>query len=95
MMKKVTMLVFVLVLCITGIASAYTVPVCVQVCPTDAGPGDEITLTAFDENGEQVDLTEWTGGVETGFWDCDPSGIFQQADEDGTVTFELTDCSSI
>jgi hypothetical protein len=71
------------------------VPFCLTISPTDAGPGDEVTLTAFDENGEQVDLTEWTGGVETGFWDCDPSGIFQQADEDGTVTFELTDCSSI
>ena len=90
MMK--TKLAFALVLVFSGITSAYTVPVCVQVCPTDAGPGDEVTLTAFDENGEQVDLTEWTGGVETGFWDCDPSGIFQQADEDGTVTFELADC---
>ncbi|MHC5179818.1 MAG: CotH kinase family protein, partial [Planctomycetota bacterium] len=69
------------------------VPACLTISPTDAGPGDEVTLTAYDEFGEMVDLTEWTGGIETGPWDCGPSaGIFQQADEDGTVTFELTDC---
>ena len=71
-MKK---LAFALVLVFSGIASAYTVPVCVQVCPTTAGPGDEVTLTAYDEDGVKVDLTEWDGGgigIESNFWPCDP-----------------------
>jgi len=94
-MKKLIMFSMVIAIALpvlSGIASAQVEPVCIQVCPTDAGPGDEVTLTAFDENGEQVDLTEWTGGVESNFAGCDPLGFFDQADEDGTVTFELTDC---
>jgi len=93
MMKRT--LVFALVLGLAGIASAYTIPVCVQVCPTDAGPGDEVTLTAYDEDGVKVDLTEWDGGgigIESNFWPCDPHGILQLAEEDGTVRFELTEC---
>ncbi len=77
----------------TGIASAYTVPVCVQVCPTDAGPGDEITLTAYDAEGVKVDLSEWTGGVESNFWPCNPAGVGTlPANEDGTFSFVLTEC---
>jgi len=60
-MKKLIMFSMVIAIAVplfSGIASAQAVePVCIQVCPTDAGPGDEVTLTAFDENGEQVDLT--------------------------------------
>ncbi len=94
-MKKLimfSMLIAIAVPVFSGIASAQVEPVCIQVCPTDAGPGDEVTLTAIDENGDQVDLTEWTGGVESNFAGCDPLGFFDQADPDGTVTFELTEC---
>ncbi|MHC5062194.1 MAG: hypothetical protein ACYTFK_14110, partial [Planctomycetota bacterium] len=89
-MKK--LLILTLVFCITGIVSAVEDPVCFTISPTTAGPGDDITLTAYDASDNFVDLTEWTGGIETNFWPCDPSGIYQQADPDGTLTFTLTSC---
>jgi hypothetical protein len=45
------------------------VPSCLTISPTDAGPGDEVTLTAFDENGEWYDFRSQEG-VELCFGDA-------------------------
>jgi hypothetical protein len=74
-----------------GAAPTVGDPACIVISPTTAGPGDNITLTAYDSNNQFVDLTNWSL-VETGPWNCPSDGIEQQADADGTVTFELTDC---
>ena len=66
MMKKVTMLVFVLVLCITGIASAVGEPVCLVISPTDAVVDDQVTLSAYDALDNWVDMRDYTS-IEIGF----------------------------
>ncbi len=69
------------------------VPVCLVISPTDAGPDDEITVTAYDEEGVKVDLSEWTGGVEMNFAGSGEEGfmIFPGDDEmvDGSVVIVL------
>jgi hypothetical protein len=58
-MKKLimfSMLIAIAVPLFSGIASAQ--PVCLVVCPTDAGDGDEVTVTAYDENDEWVDFSD-------------------------------------
>jgi len=69
------------------------VPACIMISPTDAGPDDEITVTAYDEEGVKVDLSEWTGGVEMNFAGSGEEGfmIFPGDDEmvDGSVVIVL------
>ena len=77
-MKKLIMFFMVLAIAVplfSGIASAQNAPVCVTICPAGAGPDDEITLTAYDEGGEFVDLSlvegvemNFAGSGEDGFW---------------------------
>jgi hypothetical protein len=66
------------------------VPVCLTVSPTDAGPDDEITLTAYDEEGEFVDLSEFVG-VEMNFAGSGEDGFWIEPDDmvDGTLAIVL------
>jgi hypothetical protein len=64
---KLKLFILVLGLSLTSIAIAQNPPVCLRICPPDAGPDDEITVTAYDEFDAKVDLSEWTGGVEMNF----------------------------
>ncbi|MHC5061342.1 MAG: hypothetical protein ACYTFK_09700, partial [Planctomycetota bacterium] len=90
-----TKLAFALVLVFSGITSAQNVPACITVCPPDAGVDETITLTAYDEFGDKVDLSEFDG-VEVCFEGSgDPycfiidSGDFDAAIVDGTSQFTL------
>ncbi|MHC5165783.1 MAG: fibronectin type III domain-containing protein, partial [Planctomycetota bacterium] len=56
---------FVLVLCITGIASAVGEPVCLVINPTDAGVNDQVTLSAYDASDNWVDMRDY--GIEICF----------------------------
>jgi hypothetical protein len=97
-MKKIIMFVMVLMLClgfageVEGAPAPEPEPACVTICPTDAGPNDEITLSVYDEEGEFFDLSEITGGVEIEFYD--PEGYFyiEPGDDemvDGSVVIVL------
>ena len=87
-----------------GVASAQ-IPVCFTLCPTNAQPGDLVTMTAFDENGEMIDL--WDVDIfESNIWgaalpdapDDRFHSLLKVGDElfnieiiDGAVVFELTE----
>ncbi|MHC5061379.1 MAG: hypothetical protein ACYTFK_09890 [Planctomycetota bacterium] len=88
-MKKLimfSMLIAIAVPILSGIASA-NVPACITICPPGAGPDDLITLTAYDEEGEFVDLSLWTGGVEMNFHPLDVGdfGFYFTAESDEMV----------
>lgn len=51
------LMVLFIVLCLAGIAGAQNPPVCVTICPADAGPDDEVTVSAYDENVDWLDLS--------------------------------------
>jgi hypothetical protein len=88
-MKKLIMFFMVMAIAVpifSGIASAQNAPVCVTICPAGAGPDDEITLTAYDEGGEFVDLS-LVEGVEMNFWGSgvDDDGFWIQPGDDEMV----------
>ena len=88
-MKKLIMFSMVIAIAVplfSGIASAQNAPVCVTICPPGAGPDDEITLTAYDEGGEFVDLS-LVEGVEMNFWGSgdDEDGFWIQPGDDEMV----------
>ena len=56
-MKKLIMFFMVLMLCLGFVGEAKAQPVCLVVCPTNAGDGDEVTVSAYDENDEWFDLS--------------------------------------
>jgi len=68
-MKKLIMFCMVLMLCLGFAGEAKADPVCLVVCPTDAGDGDEVTVTAYDENDEWYDFRT-QDGVELCFGDA-------------------------
>ena len=87
-----------------GVAAAQ-IPVCFSICPTDAQPGDLITMTGYDENGELIDLST-VDTFESNIWGAAlpdaPDDRFHTlgkfGDEllnieiiDGSVVFELTE----
>ena len=71
-----------------GVAAAQ-VPVCFALCPTNAQPGDLVTMTAFDENGEMIDLSTveifesniWGAALPDAEDDRFHSLVFVQGDE--------------
>jgi hypothetical protein len=89
-----------------GVAAAQ-VPVCFTICPSNAQPGDLVTMTAFDENGEMIDLSTveifesniWGAALPDAEDDRFHSLVYVQGDElfinieiiDGAVVFELTE----
>jgi hypothetical protein len=89
-----------------GVAAAQ-VPVCFTICPSNAQPGDLVTMTAFDENGEMIDLSTveifesniWGAALPDAEDDRFHSLVYVQPDElfinieiiDGSVVFELTE----
>jgi hypothetical protein len=87
-----------------GVAAAQ-IPVCFSICPTDAQPGDLIYITAYDENGEWIDLST-VDVFESNIWgaalpdapDDRFHTLLKAGDEllnieiiDGSVVFELTE----
>jgi len=102
-MKKLIMFVMVIAIAVpvfSGIASAQEWPVCFTICPPDAGVGDEVTMTGYDENGDFFDLStldtfESNFHHETGGY---YPTLLKAGDEltnidivDGSVVFTLTD----
>ena len=99
-MKKLimfSMLIAIAVPIFSGIANAELV--CLTICPTFAVPGDDITLTGYDENGDFFDL-ETLDTFESNFHGIgDPYyPLLKAGDEltnieivDGTIVFELTE----
>jgi hypothetical protein len=95
-MKKLIMFSMVLMLCLGFVGEAKADPDCVTICPTDAGPDDEITLTVYDEEGEFYDLTQITGGVSITFWEPDAEFYIEPGDPemvDGSVVIDLGEVS--
>jgi len=87
-----------------GVAAAQ-VPVCFSICPSNAQPGDLMTMTGYDENGELIDLST-VDIFESNIWGAAlpdaPDDRFHTlgkfGDEllnieiiDGSVVFELTE----
>ena len=92
-MKKLIMFSMIIAIAVpffTGIANAQNAPVCITICPAGAGPDDEITLTAYDEEGEFVDLSEFVG-VEMNFAGSGEDGFWIEPDDmvDGTLVIVL------
>jgi hypothetical protein len=101
-MKKLIMFCMVLMLCLGIAGKAQGELACLQISPTGAGEGDEVTLTGYDEEGAVLDLSELevfesnfhheTGGfypgLFCGFGECNEyvTGIV-----DGSIVFTLTD----
>ena len=97
-MKKLIMFSMVIAIAVpvlSGIASAQ--PVCFTICPPDAGVGDLVTMTGYDENGDFFDLST-LDTFESNFHGIgDPFySLLKVGDEltnieiiDGTVVFEL------
>jgi hypothetical protein len=56
-MKKLIMFFMVLMLCLGFVGEAKAQPVCLVICPTNAGAGDEVSVTAYDENNQWFDLS--------------------------------------
>ena len=92
-----------MVLMLVGVTFAIEDPThwCLVVCPPDAGDGDEVTVVAYDENDEWIDLRDMEnvsfsfgdegedGGVDLG-WGLDVSsgnGVF-------TITQDMLDSES-
>jgi len=100
-MKKLIMFVMVLAIAVplfSGIASAQ--PVCFTICPPDAGVGDEVTMTGYDEAGEFYDLStldafesnfHGIGPPDPGYYSllCVGGDCENCEYRDGTVVFEL------
>ena len=79
---KLRLFIFALMLCLAGIAGAQNPPDCLRICPAGAGPDDEITITAYDEFGAKVDLSE-TAVVEMNWWPIAGGNIFPDDPEAG------------
>jgi len=93
---SVTVLAFIAASVLSGVATAQ-IPVCFTICPTDAQPGDLITMTAYDENGDFIDLSTVATfesnfhGVGDPFYSLLKGGNSLTNIEiiDGSVVFEL------
>ncbi len=98
-MKKLIMFVMVIAIAVpvfSGIASAQNVPVCITVCPPGIIADETITLTAIDEFGDKVDLSEFDvvgiafENIGVSF-DVGDGDIYDSLfTEDGRVQFTMT-----
>ncbi len=90
-MKKLIMFFMVLMLCLGFVGEAKAEPDCVTICPA-GGPDDEITMSVYDEEGEFVDLSEFTEGVNLFFWGSGEDIFIEPGDDemvDGSVVIVL------
>ncbi len=90
----------VLMLCLGIAGEVKGQPACFRICPPEAGLGDEVTMTAYDPEGEFFDLSTLdsfesnfhhdTGGYYPSLL-CIGSDCENCEYRDGTVVFTLTD----
>jgi hypothetical protein len=91
-MKKLIMCFMVLMLCLGFAGEAEAEPVCLVICPTNAGAGDEVTVRAYDENDEWFDVStqdfvELCFGPEVGCVDTDQGNLDASS---GNIVFTIT-----